>query len=443
MKLTVFQADQGDCLLLTSRDGRNLLVDGGMPAAYRDYVAPTLAELATAGQDLDLVYVSHTDRDHIGGILNLMDDILAWRVYDYQVRSANPSFPRPGSPRPPRVKAMWYNAFKDQVEDNQGAIEDQLVANLRFANLNPLILNPEFSEDFAQAAELVGELVTSVKDGLLLAGRVGPHQLNIPFNAEFGGRLAFVDETPPSFPLGSLSLSVIGPFRRDLEKVRDEWNKWLRDNQAVVEEIRAGQAGDLAGISPEERQAAEAMLDEGQQVLSFILALATELGRRNLVTPPNLASLMLLAEEDGKSVLLTGDGHSDEIVTGLERLGRLDGDGRLHVNVLKVQHHGSEHNVREKFFQDITADHYIFCANGAHHNPDLAVLDALIDQRLAGDDRRRFKLWFNSSSRLASRPSYQEHMNKVEALVSGRAAQSRGRLKYRFLNRGSKFKVPV
>ena len=178
-------------------------------------------------------------------------------------------------------------------------------------------------------------------------------------------------------------------------------------------------------------------------MLSFILALATELGRRNLVTPPNLASLMLLAEEDGKSVLLTGDGHSDEIVTGLERLGRLDGDGRLHVNVLKVQHHGSEHNVREKFFQDITADHYIFCANGAHHNPDLAVLDALIDQRLAGDDRRRFKLWFNSSSRLASRPSYQEHMNKVEALVSGRAAQSRGRLKYRFLNRGSKFKVPV
>jgi beta-lactamase superfamily II metal-dependent hydrolase len=443
MKLTIFQADKGDCLLLTSRDGSNLLVDGGMPAAYRDHIAPTLTALAAAGQDLDLVYVSHTDRDHIGGILNLMDDILAWRVYDYQVRSGNPNFPRPGSPRPPNVKAMWYNAFKDQVEDNQGAIEDQLVANLRFANLNPQILSPEVREGFAQAAERAGDLVASVKDGFLLAGRAGPRQLKIPLNAEFGGRLAFVDETPPCFPLGSLSLSVIGPFRRDLEKVRAEWNKWLKANQAVVEEIRAGQTGDLAGISPAELQAAEAMLDEGQQLLSFVLALATELGRRNLVTPPNLASLMLLVEEDSKSVLLTGDGHADDVIAGLNRLGRLDDHGRLHVNVLKVQHHGSEHNVTEKFFQDITADHYIFCANGAHHNPDLEVLNALLDQRLAGEDHRRFKLWFNSSSTLASKPSYQEHMRKVEALVAERALQSRGRLKYRFLNRGSKFRVPV
>lgn len=442
MKLTVFQADQGDCLLLTSRDGLNLLVDGGMPSSYRDYVAHNLASLAADGGQLDLVYVSHTDRDHIGGILNLMDDILAWRVYDYQKRSGNRDFPRPSASRPPEVKAMWYNAFKDQVEDNQGAIEEQLVANLRFANLNPLILDPGFTEDFTQAAESVGELVTSVKDGFLLSGRAGPHQLNIPLNAEFGGRLAFVDDTPPGFSLGSLNLSVIGPFRRDLEKVRDEWNQWLKDNQAVVEEIRAGQVGDMEGISPEELQAAEAMLDEGQQVLSFILALATELGRRNLVTPPNLASLMLLVEEDGRSLLLTGDGHSDDIIAGLDRLGRLDGQGRLHVDVLKVQHHGSEHNVTEAFFRDITADHYLFCANGAHHNPDLAVLAALIDQRLGGDDGRRFKLWFNSSSRLASRPSYQEHMEKVEALVAERAARSRGRLKFRFLKRGSRFKVP-
>lgn len=442
MNLTVFKADQGDCLLLTSRDGRNLLVDGGMPAAYRQHVAPNLSALARAGQELDLVYVSHTDRDHIGGILNLMDDTLAWRVYDYQVRSGNTGFPRPAASRPPKVKAMWYNAFKDQVEDNQGAIEEQLVANLRFANLNPRILDPELSDEFAAAAESVGELVTSVRDGVLLAGRVGPRQLNIPLNAEFGGRLAFVDEEPPCFPLGSMNLSIIGPFRRDLEKVRDQWNKWLKENQEVVEQIRAGQAGELEGISPEELQAAEAMLDEGQQVLSFILALATELGRRNLVTPPNLASLMLLAEEEGKSVLLTGDGHSDEVITGLDRLGRLDDQGRLHVDVLKFPHHGSEHNVREEFLRDVTADHYVFCANGAHHNPDLAVLEALIDRRLAEEARRPFKLWFNSSSLLADRPAYQDHMRKVEELVTRRAARSRGRLKYRFLKRGSRFSIP-
>jgi hypothetical protein len=152
---------------------------------------------------------------------------------------------------------------------------------------------------------------------------------------------------------------------------------------------------------------------------------------------------MLLVDEGGKSVLLTGDGHSADILAGLDRLGRLDSQGRLHVDVLKVQHHGSEHNVTESFFRDITADHYLFCANGAHHNPDLAVLEALIDQRLAVDDGRRFKLWFNSSAALASRPSYQEHMRKVETLVAKRAGKSRGRLKVRFLRRGSRFQIPI
>jgi len=443
MNLTIFQADKGDCLLLTSHDGKNLLVDGGMPAAYREFVAPALGELAEAGKELDLIYVSHTDRDHIGGVLNLMDDILAWRVFDFQDRSGNTSFPRPSGPRPPKVNAMWFNTFKDQVEDNKGAIEDQLVSNLRIANLNPMVLGPGVGDDLDQPAELTSELVTSVRDGFLLAGRVSPRQLNIPLNAEFDGHLAFSDENGRTFPLGSLLLSVIGPSPIDLEKVRNEWNKWLKDNQAVAEEIRSGQIGDMQGVSPEELQAAEAMLGEGQRLLSSILALATELGRRNLVTPPNLASLMLLVEEDGKTILLTGDGHSDDVVAGLDRLGRLDNQGRLHVDVLKVPHHGSEHNVTPGFLRDITADHYIFCGNGAHENPDLAVLETLIDQRLGVNDGRRFKFWFNSSSGLASKPSYQEHMRKVEDLVAKRAAESHGRLKHRFLKRGSKFEVPV
>ena len=34
MKLTVFQSEKGDCLLVTSRDGRHMLVDGGMRRSF-------------------------------------------------------------------------------------------------------------------------------------------------------------------------------------------------------------------------------------------------------------------------------------------------------------------------------------------------------------------------------------------------------------------------
>ena len=51
MKLTVFQSEKGDCLLLTSEDGtRRVLVDGGMRPSYQEFVAPVLGALHEAGK---------------------------------------------------------------------------------------------------------------------------------------------------------------------------------------------------------------------------------------------------------------------------------------------------------------------------------------------------------------------------------------------------------
>ena len=81
VNLRVFQASKGDCLLLTSKDGKRLLVDGGMPDAYREHIAPELGKLGGA---IDLLYVSHIDDDHIGGVLQLLSNELDWRVFDFQ-----------------------------------------------------------------------------------------------------------------------------------------------------------------------------------------------------------------------------------------------------------------------------------------------------------------------------------------------------------------------
>ena len=51
--------------------------------------------------------------------------------------------------------------------------------------------------------------------------------------------------------------------------------------------------------------------------------------------------------------------------------------------MLKIQHHGSEHNLDRDFAKRITADHYVFCANGEHENPDLRILEVLLNSRLA------------------------------------------------------------
>ena len=165
------------------------------------------------------------------------------------------------------------------------------------------------------------------------------------------------------------------------------------------------------------------------------------------VTEANLASLMLLVEEDAGTVLLTGDGVSQEILDGLARHGKLDGDGRLHVNVLKVQHHGALANVEADFVKRVTADHYVFCGNGAHHNPEIEVVEAFAKARLTGIDSdgpvgpaAPFKFWFTSGPTTPDSTASQSrraHMKAVKAKVTSLRVGNEARLSASFLKEGS------
>ncbi len=62
----------------------------------------------------------------------------------------------------------------------------------------------------------------------------------------------------------------------------------------------------------------------------------------------------------------------------------------------------AEANVTEDFINRITADHYLFCGNGAHHNPERSVVEAMAKARLGvGRDAvgppDGFAFWFSSS----------------------------------------------
>jgi hypothetical protein len=411
-------------VLLTGAGNERVLVDGGMSKSYSQHVAPALGALQAAGQSLDLVYVSHIDEDHISGVLKMMDDLVAWRVHDFQVAHGNPTHKAPKVVRPPDVAAIWNNSFHDQAGKNAGKIESMLAASAA-------VLAGAEDEGVAGIGQRHQELAESIPQALQLSRRIGVKQLGIPLNAPFGNKLAMVREPAAAIALGGLRLSVLAPFEADLKKLRSDWNKWLDANEDVVDAIRREAEDD------------EDLL--GNEVVRLIARLATEakiLGNRKKVTAPNLASLMLLAEEGGKSVLLSGDGHHSDILKGLAHAGKLDAQGRIHVNVLKVQHHGSEHNIDKTFCETVTADDYVFCANGSDENPDLDVVETLIQARLAADPRK-FKLWFNCSSTVPGVAARVAHMKEVEELVAAQvAAAPAGRVSSFFLKQ-SFFDLPV
>jgi hypothetical protein len=405
MKLRVFQSGKGDCMLLTSADGRNVLIDGGMRDAYSEHVAPALGDLRNTNEIIDVVYVSHIDQDHISGVLQMMDDEVAWRIHDFQLAHDNPGHKVPAAPRPPKVKAIWHNAFHQQINQNTKKIEDVLAASAA-------VLSGSENSVVRELATEQRELVTSIAEAIQLTMRVSPEQLGIKVNGPADGKLMLVrPDKKAAIKVGGLRFRLIGPFRSDLIALRKEWNEWLKNNQDRLKKLRAKAKDEESKFSAKEIDDIILPKIEQANILSELLPLdelatAFKLGQREKVTTPNLASLMFLVEENGKTLLLTGDGHHEDIVRGLDHLNKLNGNGGLHLDVLKVQHHGSEHNLNEEFCRRVTADNYLFCGNGEHENPDLRVVQAIADSRLGKPTQlsanpqvgNPFKFWINCHS---------------------------------------------
>jgi beta-lactamase superfamily II metal-dependent hydrolase len=95
----------------------------------------------------------------------------------------------------------------------------------------------------------------------------------------------------------------------------------------------------------------------------------------------NLSSIVVLAEAEGRSMLLCGDARGDHVLTGLESAGRLAAGGTLALDILKLPHHGSIRNVDTDFFARLPARHYVISANGRDGNPESATLEAIAASR--------------------------------------------------------------
>ena len=337
--LDIRRAHKGDCLLLHFGSAGTpglVMIDGGPKAVYVPHLRPRLIEIREAREledhqplPVDLLMVSHVDDDHIQGLLDLTKEL----------REAV------GVPFV-RVQRLWHNSF-DAIIGNDPVELTAGVAN-RFgpaalAGNLPADATLEVGDDEdPEVAESTLKVLASIVQGFQL--RRDAEVLGIPLNPQTGGKLILASAT--TFALQTaLTFTVAGPMQPELIQLQKKHDEWL---QALQDE----------GKTPED--ALSAFVDR---------------------SVPNLSSLVLLAESGGKTMLLTGDARGDKILKGLESIGAVAAGGTLHVDILKVPHHGSSNNVAPKFFQRITADHYVFSGDGEHGNPERETLAMLFGAR--------------------------------------------------------------
>jgi beta-lactamase superfamily II metal-dependent hydrolase len=437
MKLTIFQSDEGDCLLLESRDGKRVLCDGGMGPSMRKLVRKKLNKLPA----IDFIYISHIDEDHIGGVLQLLQDEADWRVFDHHKGKTK----KPEVPRPPAINGLLYNAFHDILTANQGPLkglsleQEQNIEQL-LAGLAPSLAATGVPALAAAAAEMQS-ITTGVPNALRIS-KLAVDAFKIPLNqppgVAAGTQLLFADQPGAVFELGSMKFTLIGPTEDELKKLREGWNHWLQTKPSKLQELRAELKRRVDEFSNGNLSGSPFDLSKWEGVPGY-----------EGVTVPNIASLMWMVEEGEGSkrrrLLLTGDGQQDFILNGLKRMGFL-GKGEnhgVHLDVLKVQHHGSPNNLDVEFARKVSADHYVFCGNGEHTNPDIEVIKLIYNSRLGNDEKvrtlapesrdRPFHFWFSTTSAAQTlHTKKREYFERIEDEVKKLAKKSKGKLRSHF-----------
>jgi hypothetical protein len=318
MRLTLeaLQANDGDCLILhyqpASAAPVRVLIDGGSAGVYSSILRPRLDQLR-AGKTLPLrmAMVSHIDADHITGILDLFKDL------EEQQASGEDPFCE--------IKTLWHNSFESLQGGKQAVAQSATVA----ASLDGVV--PPHGLDWTTAA-----VVASVPQGNAL--RTSAVQLAVPINQGAGGALvtARAKGQRPVKIADGLTFRILAPHQDQLSRLR------------------------------------AAFTDAGAQVKAGAADAAVGADYLNN-TVPNMSSIVVMAEAakpggQPRRMLLTGDARGDVILEALELAGLMD-RGRCHVDLLKVQHHGSNHSTTQDFFERVTADRYVISGNGRHDIP--------------------------------------------------------------------------
>ncbi len=342
--LEALQAKRGDALLIHVGDPADptlLVVDGGWRGVYRKTLKPRLEALRAARAPDDalpirLLMVSHIDSDHIQGVLDLTGELDAARE-----ANENPRYV---------IEDLWHNSFDDVVGEHAADLE-----NLGVAAVGPASLIGEITTDLPNLGRPAALMLASVPQGRQL--RLFAQAAGLAVNRPSGGLVANRGDGAPIDPpwVDGLETVVVGPSQARLEALQKAWDKDLR----------------ARGLAEE---------PEAVDVVAYL--------DRSVF---NLASLVVLLRADGREMLLTGDARGDDILAGLEEADLLDAEGRRHVDLLKLPHHGSVRNVEEDFFRRVTADHYVVSGDGIHGNPDLEMFRLLFSARAADD--RPFSLY--------------------------------------------------
>ena len=347
----LYRANAGDAFLLSfgNEQNVNIMVDMGYVSTYNSYIERDLLNLNKENRCLDLLIITHIDRDHIRGALaffkknGLISNII-------------------------KVNEVWHNSYRHlqfaKEKKDTALTKDEIQVLKDIVNQNKI----DTEEDSISNI--------SAKEGTSLAS------LLYKWNDSFGGKaVTAISEVLVS----DLVFTIISPTKSKLESLENYWKKELYSifhGITLNDENIFDDAYEfyMQNINSSEISISDASSKIKKQYSEDDIINLASVKENISDTPTNGASIAFIIEYLDKRLLFLGDAHEDVIYENLLDLKR-NGDN-LKFDVVKVSHHGSINNSSKRLFDLIIADNYIISTDGKRSgHPSHNVLSMIISKK--------------------------------------------------------------
>lgn len=175
LNIEFLPALNGDCIFISLKDDKFLLIDGGFVSTYNTILKKKIKTIKESGKKLDLVIVTHVDSDHIRGILKLL-----------------------GGEYADLVKRLWFNS-------------GEVLSNYFDSN------NVQDKINLIETQNISQEI--SIKEGIKLEDKI--NELNLKIDSPI--------KSVSYDSVEGLEFIIISPNENSLKELNEKWNDVLNE----------------------------------------------------------------------------------------------------------------------------------------------------------------------------------------------------------------------
>jgi beta-lactamase superfamily II metal-dependent hydrolase len=354
IKVESFPASYGESFLITLIGERttNILIDMGLKDTYNKYIRKRLVELNNKNEGIDLLVFTHIDDDHISGGIKFFEENICNEISKMI-----------------SVQNVWHNSYTHISKLDSDGYSHLKKCDVKDTNELTTRKNSLVSDITPQSATYLSDLILkgaykwNINDLPICIDTTAQHQIN--------------DE---------VKIRVLTPSSTILKELKTEWEqKFLEDKFRNIRDKRIYEKDRNVcfELSIIESHIKEELNESKRNLITDISTgykdkLTDYIENINEKTSLiNQTSITFVLEFYGKKLLFMGDAPSATVAKELKNI--YTKDDIIELDLVKLPHHGSKHNISDEFLKLTKCNRYLVATNGVKHShPDMHTLAKIV-----------------------------------------------------------------